>query len=363
MSGEAWDFVVDRSDLSVTAFEPSKAPDDFRRDGGALLAVDTFALTANNITYAVAGDSIGYWRFFPAREGMGRVPVWGFADVLESEVAELSPGERLYGYLPMSTHLVVRPEHVTPRGFVDGVAHRAGLPPIYNQYTRVAADPTYDPSAEAQQALFRPLFTTSFLLQGFLEDNAFFGAGTVLLTSASSKTAYGLAHLLHAVRAGPSIVGLTSAAHLPFVEGLGCYDRVIGYEEIDALDRGAAVVVDMAGNGGVLKALHHQFGEQMKYSCTVGATHWDQRRLGEDLPGATPTLFFAPDHAQQRIEATGADRFQADLESAWSGFMSAIGNDIDVIEVRGREPVAKAYADLLAGTVNAASGLMLSLRA
>ena len=363
MTDDALDFLVSREDLRETTFEASNVLEEFEHEGtGVLLKVDRFALTANNITYAVAGDSMGYWQFFPAREGMGRVPVWGFADVLQSKTAGIEAGERLYGYLPMSTHLVVHPERVTERGFVDGAAHRAGLPPIYNQYTRLAQDPTYDPAAEAQQALFRPLFTTSYLLDDFLADNDFFGAGTVLLTSASSKTSFGLAHLLHENRADACrVVGLTGAANRAFVEGLGCYDHVVSYDELASLTDEPAVVVDMAGNGQILKALHYHFQDNMKYSCTVGATHWEQRRLGEDLPGAVPTLFFAPDHAQRRIKDQGADGFQQSLESAWGVFMKSIGEDLEVVEVRGREGVAETYAQMLAGEVSAARGYMLSL--
>lgn len=72
-------------------------------------------------------------------------------------------------------------------GFVDAAPHRAALAPIYNQYTRVAADPAYARGHEAESALFRPLFTTAFLLA----DNGFFGGHVVLPSSASSKTARG----------------------------------------------------------------------------------------------------------------------------------------------------------------------------
>jgi hypothetical protein len=362
MSGEAWDFLVERGNLHAGVFEPSAVLDDFERNGGVLLKVDSFALTANNITYAVAGDSMRYWNFFPARDGMGRVPVWGYADVLETTTDELSVGERLYGYLPMSTHLVVQPDRITERGFVDGVEHRAGLPPVYNQYNRLAADPTYDPDGEARQALFRPLFTTSYLIDGFLADNGFFDAGTVVLTSASSKTSYGLAHLLHENRAETCrVVGLTGASNRAFVETLGCYDQVIGYDEIDQLAVEPAVVVDMAGNGQVLKNLHHHYTDDLKHSCTVGATHWDARRLGEDLPGAKPTMFFAPDHIQRLVEVHGAAGFQAGVERAWAEFMTSIGSGMEVVNVRGHAGVAETYARVLDGNVDASTSYMLSL--
>lgn len=365
MSDEAWDFLVERSDFHKGVFEASTAPEDFERDGGVLLKVDTFALTANNITYGVAGDML-YWQFFPAREGMGRIPVWGFGDVLASTVPEIAVGERVYGYFPMSTHLLIQPGEITPRGFVDASAHRAALPPVYNQFTRVAADPTYDASAEAAQASFRPLFTTSFLIDGFLADNDFFGAKTVVLTSASSKTSYGLAHLLHRNRRDTCrVVGVTGAANRPFVESLGCYDQVIGYDSVSSLAKGPAVVVDMAGNAKALADLHHQYGDDLKHSCTVGMTHWDA--LGEglgakvDLPGPEPTMFFAPDHVQRLIETLGPDGFQARLESAWSGFMKEIGSGVQVTDVHGHEGVQQAFTEVLDGNVRGSTTFMLSL--
>ena len=42
--------------------------------------------------------------FFPAESGWGRVPVWGFADVVGSRHQALAEGVRVFGYLPMSTH-------------------------------------------------------------------------------------------------------------------------------------------------------------------------------------------------------------------------------------------------------------------
>ena len=49
-----------------------------------LLKVDSFALTANNISYAGAGDLLGYWGFFPGEEGWGRIPAMGWAEVIAS---------------------------------------------------------------------------------------------------------------------------------------------------------------------------------------------------------------------------------------------------------------------------------------
>ena len=44
--------------------------------------------------------------------------------------------------------------------------------------------------------IYRPLFTTSFFIYDYLEVNSFFGADTVLISSASSKTSFCLAYLI-----------------------------------------------------------------------------------------------------------------------------------------------------------------------
>src|SRR6478752_3260083 len=126
------DFLVKRDDLRECRVVESGTPEI--EPGQALLRVDSFGLTANNVTYAVFGDAMSYWDFFPAADGWGRVPMWGFAEVERSNVENVEPGTRLYGYLPPSSHLVVTPAHADERGFVDGSPHRAALPSAYHSY-------------------------------------------------------------------------------------------------------------------------------------------------------------------------------------------------------------------------------------
>src|ERR687888_641187 len=113
--------------------------------GEARLRVDRFGLTANNITYAVFGEAMSYWDFFPAEPGWGRVPMWGFADVEASAADGVEPGARVYGYLPPSTHLLVAPADTGEHGFVDASPHRAALPSTYQSYLLTDADPFYTP--------------------------------------------------------------------------------------------------------------------------------------------------------------------------------------------------------------------------
>ena len=189
--------------------------------GAVRLRIESFSVTANNITYAVIGDVFGYWNFFPADGDFGVVPMWGHAVVEESHCADIAVGERVYGYLPMGTHLDVVPGKVSAGGFTDMAAHRQPMSPIYNQYSRLAADPEHDPAKEAERMLFGPLFKTGFLIEAMLRRESWFGAENLVLTSASSKTAMGLASVAKDLSPGIKRIGLTSKGNVDFVIGTG----------------------------------------------------------------------------------------------------------------------------------------------
>lgn len=360
----ALDLRVRRDDLSACEVVPAPGADAALEDGEVLLAVDAFALTANNVTYAVMGDAMGYWRFFPASEGWGRVPVWGFADVLRSAHPGVAEGARVYGFLPMSTHLRVRAGEAGTRGFSDLSAHRAGLSRFYNEYLLTAADPAYDPAREAEQMLLRPLFATGFLIDDQLAEQGFLGAARVVLSSASSKTAYAAAFGL-AAREGIEVVGLTSAGHRDFVAGLGCYDRALAYEEAATLADGVATVyVDLSGSAAVRSALHHALGDDLRRDLIVGASHHRELAAGQDeLPGPAPQLFFAPAQLERRIADWGAAGFQQRLAAAWDGFLGlAERGALQVVRDTGPQAVRAAWRDLVAGDVAPHEGHVATLR-
>jgi len=301
---------------------------------------------------------------FPhAREGFGRIPVWGFADVLASSVPGVSVGDRVYGYLPMSTHLLVKPGRVSERSFFDISEHRQERAPIYNQYAFTRSDPVYKSEDEAVISLFRPLFTTSFLIDDHLRDSDCFGAKSVVLTSASSKTALGLAFLLSGDKShGASVVGLTSAANRSFVEGLGCYDEVVPYDEVEAMPAVDTVLVDMAGNADVLARVHRHFGDALKSSTRVGGTHWSGGFTATGpLPGPKPEFFFAPSHAQDRVKRWGGDGFQARLNARWTDLVARLPDWLTIIEGRGQAATMQCYQDTLAGAIRPHEGRILSL--
>jgi hypothetical protein len=343
---------VTRTDLGKTQTLDLPAREGVQlAEGEVLLSVDRFALTANNITYGVAGDLIGYWQFFPAEGDWGRIPVWGVGTVIASKNAGLDVGQRYYGYYPMSSYLVVKPEGVSGRGFTDGADHRAALPPVYNNYALMNPENGFDPAHDDHQMVYRPLFTTSFVIDDYLDDNDFFGAKTVILSSASSKTSFGLAFLLHRNR-DVKVIGLTSTSNVAFVESLGLYDQVVTYEDIDSLDANIpAAFVDMAGNRGVLENLHRHFQDNMVCSCGVGITHWEARDGAEpaSLPGAKPTMFFAPSQIQKRNQDWGPEKFQRELANAWVQFLEVVDDWVTINHPAGADGMRDTYQTVLAG--------------
>lgn len=349
---------INRSDLFKTEQKDNTLNGDLAADE-VIMKIDHFALTANNITYAAFGDRMQYWDFFPAHDGFGSVPVWGFADVIASNSNDVKVGERFYGYYPMSSHLKVTAGKCSPAGFMDISGHRSHLSPIYNHYVRTTNDPGYNPEGEALQMLFRPLFMTSFLIDDFMDDNDFFGAKRIILSSASSKTAYGLAFLLHE-RAGIEVIGLTSPGNVDFTKSMNCYHKVVTYDDLTTIDASEpAVFVDMAGNGELREKLHYHIGDNLKYSCSVGASHWDAQAGAGDLPGAKPTLFFAPAQGQKRTKEWGPDGLQKRVGGAWMKFIAQASGWTNVIEHKGVDAMNDVYQIILSGKVDPKDGHIL----
>ncbi|MGC1852730.1 MAG: DUF2855 family protein [Solirubrobacterales bacterium] len=353
------DFLVKRDDLRECQIAESPAP--ALEPGQALLRVDTFGLTANNVTYAVFGEAMSYWDFFPAEDGWGRVPMWGFAEVERSEAEGVEPGARLFGYLPPSSHLVVTPADASEAGFVDASPHRAALPSAYHRYLVTGPDRFYRADTEAIQMLLRPLFFTSFLIDDQLDDEGLVTKGPIVVASASSKTAIAAAFLL-AQREGVELVGLTSPGNAEFVEGLGIYDRTVAYGAIDTLESSPATFVDIAGDGAVRLAVHSHFGDELVHSMAVGMTHWEELGVSAgELPGPRPQVFFAPDRVSKRSQDWGRADLESRVADAWQPFCEWTAGWLETIPGQGFDALRDAYLDVLEGRVDPKHAHVLKL--
>jgi hypothetical protein len=352
------DFELNRKDLHDTRFVAHDPPSP--ADGEALLRVESFGLTSNNITYAVLGEAMSYWAFFPSSDlGWGKLNVWGYAHVEQSRHPDLPQGMRVYGYLPCASHLLVVPDRINEKGFVDAATHRRALPSAYQGYRDVTTDPVYSADLENEHILFFPLFFTSFLIDDFLADKDFFGADTIIISSASSKTAIIAAYLL-AKREGIEVVGLTSAGNREFVEGLEVYDSVVLYDEVSQLAGERAVYIDVSGDGAVRTDVHAHYGERLAHSSAVGLTHWTQMGHGSaELAGPSPVLFFAPDRIKKRGADWGTAQLDQNVADAWAPFARWASGWLKVEPISTEDEIQRAYLELLDGKLDPAAGTVV----
>ncbi|MBC8058009.1 MAG: DUF2855 family protein, partial [Rhizobiales bacterium] len=221
---------------------------------------------------------------------------------------------------------------------------------IYNQYARLAARTSRECVSDDWQALIRPLFFTSFVLDDQLADAAYFGAATVLLSSASSKTALGTAFLLRA-RGDVRVLGLTSARHAEFVEGASCFDAVLGYDDLGALKtQGDVAYIDFSGDAALRRAVHERFGTSLAHSLAVGSTHWAVRaEEGDPPPGVALQTFFGPAQIRKRRADWGAEALHARYDAAEKRFIAAARQWLRIVQRHGAAEVAQAWSALLEG--------------
>jgi len=360
MQVETTDFLVDLADVNRTKISSSRCSTS---EGDILVRVEQFAFTANNMTYALIGASTGwYWDFFSAPRGWGRIPVWGFAKVIASEVGDVEIGEDLFGYFPMSTYAVLKPRKIGSDGLYDASEHRTHLSSAYNYYVRTSANPSFDAESKREIMLLRPLFFASFLVHDLLTERLGADLDTIVITSASSKTAIGLAHLLSAPKVRASrIVGLTSERNLDFVRSTGVYDRVLAYNDPEILNSRSVAVADFSGNSTLIRQLQDVLGDRAAFFCLIGYTHQDRRSLNM-VEDAKTMRFFAPDRIRKRAREWGAGEFDRRYNKALQAYIRQSRGWLHIVEGFGPKKVGEVFERVSRNQIQPDEGNLLSLQ-
>lgn len=328
----------------MSAFSLRPRAEEPLEPGTVRLGIEALALTSNNVTYAALGERAGYLSTFPAPPGFGRVPAWGFAVVEASAHEDVAVGSRYFGLLPMSTDLTVRPAPMGTGSFLDTSAHRSGLDDSYRRY-RPAGEPDHlDPLRAVVQTIYPACLQLADHVTGM---NADAGPMTVVLSSASSKTAIGTAERL-AHEPGIRTHGLTSPVNIAFTAGLGVYDQVSAYDDLGSLATdGPAVFLDLTRNPDLVTSVHHLLGNRLRKTVLIGGTHSVEPL---ELPGLPePERFFAP--AQQALQRTkvGDLAYEQRLAAAEQQFLHRAAEWLRVDEQNGPAALQDAVRALLAG--------------
>lgn len=334
---------IDRHDIRSTRFAPTSAPSTLS-DGQVLLTLERAALTSNNVSYALSGDMLNYWGFFPTEDGWGRLPVMGFGVVAASNNPDVNVGGRYFGFYPLGDHHVVQAS-ASRSGFVDVAPWREKHAMAYRSFD--VAAPTANDDAIL---ILRGLFLTSYLLEDFLREHDNFGANQIIITSASSKTSIALAHCVQRF-SNLHVVGLTSAKNADFTNDVGEYDGVLNYDDTRELRTERSIVVDMAGNPNIIAAIHQHLEGSVAHSCSVGATHWDAVRGGISIPLPRPEFFFAPSQLAKRGKDLGRDELNRRIADALATFIESSTRWMMIRHTNGADAVRELYGDLIAGHV------------
>jgi Protein of unknown function (DUF2855) len=352
---------VNRSSIGNTQL--ASVPMQALADGAVRLEVEHFALTANNITYAQFGDMLDYWNFYPVDSQIGSewglVPAMGWGRVTESNVVEIVVGSRYYGWFPMVNLIDIHAKS-SATGFRDSGAHRAKHAPVYRSFVRTDVDDLYTTSEdEHRHELLRGLFLTGFLIDAFFAVEKYFAAEQVIVLSASSKTALGYAHAARA--AGETrLVGVTSAANGAFVEATCAYDHVVTYEQLDEIEAVRSVIIDMAGSGSTVAALHARLGDLVQYSMIVGKSHHDASPAAI-VSGPQPAMFFAPTSIEGCLAEWGAEEYARRTKAGLASFLEGSQAWLSIEQHVGPAATELAWQQLFSASVAPNVGLIASL--
>ena len=326
-------FTVGRDDLRRTRWLDT-APVALA-PGEARLRIDPFALTSNNVTYGAFGEAMHYWDFFPTGDaGTGLHPGLGLRDRRanrSSRASTSASASTAIGRWP--TRSFSQPVRVISRRLLRRRARTAASCPRSTTATSAAAATRRTASStRPERRCCEPLFTTSFLIDDFLADNAFFGAqhGAGLERVEQDR----LRDSAFAWRGGAArparrrVVGLTSPANLAFTRELGCYDEVrratttsttLPAERPRGLRRHERRRRAARGRPRPLARLA---GLQL-----LGRRHaLGSARRRQGAARAAPGAVLRAGAGQEARRRVGRDRLEQRLASAWHGFIERVGD-------------------------------------
>ncbi|MAI06501.1 MAG: hypothetical protein CMM14_04370 [Rhodospirillaceae bacterium] len=337
--------------------------------GSIVLKIEKLSFTSNNISYGVAGEKLGYWKFFPPLKNKsnewGCIPAWGFAKVIHSKNENLMIGEKFFGYFPLADILIFDEVNISGNTMIDMSKHRKELPLVYNTYIKVSDNP--DDETDNLKALLFPLHVTAFCLCDFLQDVSYYQSEQILILSASSKTAIGLAQGLDEIKGVPDTIGVTSPNNIDFVKDLKSYTHILSYEDLDKISHNKkTVIIDMSGNRKILGSLHNSLKENMIKCITVGMTHWDSETIPKDILSQMmirerTEFFFAPTHIKKRTKDWGERGFNKKINTFMKARIIQSKNWIKIKEIKGLNNFSSMYDNFTRGTIKPEEGLIITL--
>lgn len=233
--------------------------------------------------------------------------------------------------------------------------------------------------------LYRPLFWTAFWCEDWLHSTMYRGATRVVISSASSKTAFCLAYLIRKRKVeGIQIIGMTSKGNVAFTKGLGLYDEVVEYSTfteapcMNAHER-KFVYIDVSGNDTLNQRVFAHFAKGGKLVAGVAlgltnlaptskeapTTNWSTNTFAAPFAavGAVTSLeqFFMPEWLTIRVKQLSIPEITDMQRRAWIDLMQDCPSWIQLARVAGQKNVVDAYLNVAKGGIGPEKGYIWSL--
>lgn len=219
--------------------------------------------------------------------------------------------------------------------------------------------------------LDQPLFWTSYWMEDNLHETGYRGLQNILISSASSKTAFIVAYRIHLRRKSSKgafnakIVGLTSASNVEFTRKLGFYDEVYSYDQVAQVkSSGAAeewLYIDVSGN----QSLNADIAKSVapKLTVSLGMTSVEGGDATNIAKGDTSEWesFFMPEWLAVRLKQVGAKGLKEMQKVAWAQLMDDCRSWVQIDTYRGERDVLAAYLKTVKGGVSPDRGQMFTL--
>lgn len=360
------EFQISKSDFTQVRVIESDFHDHQLANGQILVQVEQFAYTTNNISYAIAGERFGYWKYFPTSNGTDDwvvTPVWGFGKVIKTNNSDVTLNSVIYGFLPTADQVILTPTQVSQFAFVENSLHRKDLDLFYNQYEIVTENLHYSRADDNARMVFGPLHQTAFVMLHFLQDSAWKGAEQIIILSASSKTSLGMAYGFCNADAKPTLVGVTSSKNVESLDRLNLYDEIVSYDNIEGITSDVpTLLIDMSGRNEIINDLFSKLGDQMISCIQVGRTHWTEPRSKSEVPREKIDFFFAPTYMVNKQKEWGKDTYDAALADFVKASTAKISTWLSYISHTSFEDLAKVHQRLSNGSVPPEEATIIQLK-
>jgi hypothetical protein len=385
--------VISKADIGEhkTVSVPTTLP--ALEDGHVRVRSAIISLTNNNLSYAQLGTALKWWDAYPVPSGLetpyndrdvyGIVPAWGYAEVLESRIDGLEPGNLLWGFWPTSdlpVDLRLEPAGQSAAQVIEGQwmetsEARCGLMNMYQRYFLPKADlrlaDLKQPEIEimAWETAVRTVYEAGYLLNhavfgkahihpsgegAWTEEDADLESTVIMSLAASGKTARAFAQAVVCQRDvdhRPWFLAVSSTRNeclAPKSETVST--KVVTYKDIreelpvewlEASNAKKFVIVDFGGRGDALPRLHEMLSKrfpnvqivvigvggspEVRTAADLG--HWAQRNGGN--PNFNRIRMNTSPIRDALSRSEGDVQYFQSLQKAWENFrQSSIVSDL-----------------------------------